>query len=815
MRKFIAHILLMWMMSMVGTLSAQQPGIRPDMQGGSIKGIVWDSSAKTPVEYATVSVFRKADSSLVNGTITNAKGVFQVEKLRPGKYFLEISFIGYHKKKIKEVVITRGNRQVDLGKLQLKQAAESLGEVVVVSERAPVQYKIDKKVVPVSGQHTAASGTAVDVLENVPSVSVDIEGNVSMRGNSGFTVLIDGRPTVLESNDALQQMPASAIENIEIITNPSAKYDPEGTAGIINIITKKGKLKGMSGLVNANVGTQDNYGGDFLWNYRRKKMNYYIGADYNPRNFSGSKEEENITQVDDRTSYVNSMGDMERNFKRYGVRGGIDFQIDSSNMMSLGVRYGGRSMNMGSLLDYEEWMEGDDQHRKSFSDQNWKKEMDFFSGNFNYQHNFKKKGHQLVGELSYSHREGDEESYNRLFAEDIQISGKKAVESGPASRCRWKVDYTLPLLGTNKFEAGYQGQYRSSDDKNKLYQFNPTAAPNTDPYDFQPKFSHSVTYEQKVHSLYSLYAAQSGALSYQLGLRAEYTYRNTQLKDDGSRFNIDRWDFFPTLHISLDINEENQFMTSYTRRIKRPRSYYLEPFITWTDTYNVRQGNPGLKPEYIDSYELGYLKRFGQHMLSVEGYYRLTHNKIERTRRPYQDNVMLGTFENVGQDYSLGVETLLSLQLFRWWKSDIVGNLYNYKQEGKLSGKDFSKESVNWSVRNNNSFKIDNTTRLQFTLRYNSPTEWAQGRREGYFTTNAALRKDFLKRKLSTTLQVRDIFSTSKHETFYEGERFYTHSLMNPKTPMVMLNISFKINNYKVDRKKSRGENGEEDDFEM
>jgi len=800
---------------------AVEPVAKPDLQGGVIKGIVMDNALDTPVEYATVSVYNMADSSLIDGTITNAKGAFELKKLKPGKYFVEVSFIGYNKAAVRNIPINKNRKVADLKIVALRQSSESLDEVVVTSERLPVQYQIDKKIIPVSKQITAASGTAVDVLENVPSVSVDIEGNVSLRGNSNFTVLVDGKPSILDASDVLEQMPASVIENIEIITNPSAKYDPEGTAGIINVITKKNKGNGLNGVANFNLGTQENYGGDFLINYRKKKWNWNFGLDYNNRGFSGTNESENRTEQNDTTNYVLSNGDSEMSRLGYGIRTGFDFDIDEFNQISFGFRYGKRDMERGSDQNYEEYSLPGDANEFYDSKDLWKRKMDFINSNVSYIRKFKGEGHQISTQVSYSHRgDSDEESTNELKIGDEIISGQRSTEEGPGTRWEIRSDYTLPLGKDSKFEAGYQGQIRSSEADTKQFEYNPL----NELYEYQASFSHDVNYDRNVHGLYTTYASKIGKFGYQLGFRTELTNREIKYLGEDENFTINRWDFFPTLHTQVDLGSDNQMMMSYTRRIQRPRGWYLEPFITWTDAYNVRQGNPELDPEYIDSYELGYMKRFGDQSFSFETYYKVTHNKIERVRTVYEDNVMLSTTENVGKDYSLGMETMLNLSLTSWLKNDLIGNLYHYKEEGNFATKnsagedvvqDFSTKSFNWSVRNNTTVIFDKNTRLQLNANYHSPTDWAQGKREAFFTTSAAFKREFFKRKLSATFQVRDVFGTSKHETVYSGNDFYTYSKFKRESPSFHLNLSFKINNYNQQRGR-KSENGVDvEEFEM
>jgi len=281
-----------------------------------------------------------------------------------------------------------------------------------------------------------------------------------------------------------------------------------------------------------------------------------------------------------------------------------------------------------------------------------------------------------------------------------------------------------------------------------------------------------------------------------------------ELSGDTKAYKIDRIDYFPTLHISYGAQDGQQMMASYTRRIDRPRGYYLEPFETWMDAYNVRKGNPGLSPQYIDSYEFGYQTFLGNNLLSTELYYRRTNNKVERVRSVYENNITLHLVENVGKDYSLGSEFLLNTDLSKKWNINFLGNFYRYRIEGILNENRFSRESYNWGLRLNNILKFTENLQLQLNGRYNSPTVSSQGRREGYFSTDIALKKDFWEKKLSATLQVRDVFGTRDYEYYSEGPDFYTYNYASYTWPNVMLNIRYNLNNYKVKREGNR-DNGD------
>lgn len=367
---------------------------------------------------------------------------------------------------------------------------------------------------------------------------------------------------------------------------------------------------------------------------------------------------------------------------------------------------------------------------------------------------------------------------------------------------RMNLDYTLPLGDDGKFEAGYAGRFDRSEDMNELYVYDTL----TGTYEFASLFSHTTDYARDIHALYSMYShTWQQRIGYQIGLRGEYVKRNTKLIDEAQQFSIDRWDYFPTVHTSYELADGKQLMASYSRRIQRPREWWLEPFLTWTDAYNVRTGNPALKPEYINSFELGFQTLLGKSLLSAEAYYRITNNKVERIRSVYDDNVILHTVENVGTDYALGVEFMLDLKMMKWWNINCLSNLYHYRIVSDLDG-GLDQDDLNWSARANNEFKITNFTKFQINCRYRSPSISAQGMREGYFMTDAALKQEFLNRKLSLTLQVRDILGTGRREFRSEGEDFYSYATMTRRSPVFMLNLSYNFNNYKPNRRREEGE---------
>jgi outer membrane cobalamin receptor len=777
-----------------------------NIPAGAVVGRVLDAQSSSPLEYANVMVYDKASKAQVTGTTTNKNGMFRLTGIKPGVYTVEVSFMGYYPTKIDTVRVSSAGGGISLGRIDLERAVLVVEGIDVTSDKPGVEFKIDKKVINVSQHYTATSGTAVDVLQNVPSVTVDVEGNVSLRGSTNFTLLIDGRPTVLETSDALEQIPANTIETIEIITNPSVKYDPSGVAGIINIMMKKEKSQGTNGIVNLNIGLDDKYGADFLVNHRREKYNVYFGANYNDNAHPGSTMLENWTSNGDTTSFINSSGDMLWHRKFYGLRGGIDLYLGTSDVLNLSGRYGGRNMDNTGERDYDEWTEPGDTRYLYISEMSMKRSGDFYSINTDYAHTFGNKEHKVTGHATLSKRSGEGESTTELLDTLGTItSGVLTKEKGPSTRLQANIDYSLPFWLTSRFEAGYQYRVSLSTDSTEMYEYDTLASG----YELRPQFSHNVEYDDRIQSVYALYKGESDKLGYQAGLRAEYTYRFIELIGEADTFTIDRWDYFPSAHISYEFPGEQEIMASYTRRIERPRGWELEPFETWMDAYNVRTGNPTLQPEYINSYELGYQKSFGRNFLSLETYYRMTENKTERVRSVYDVNVILHSVENVGSDYSYGAEAMVDWDLFKWLNLNLTGDLYNYRIEGTLYGETFSRESFNWNTRLNTTLKLGNGTRFQVTGIYSSPSVSSQGRREGFFTTNAAIRQDLWNKKLYATLQLRDIFGTAKHEFTSEGSNFYSYTEFSRKSPVVMLTLTFNFNRYRPERQRDENNNEE------
>lgn len=771
----------------------------------SLKGYVLDSKTKEFLPYASVTLHRKRDKKLVKGILTDDKGYFIIKEIPPGVYFLKADFVGFKAKIISLIKIGFKDTVIDIGKIYLKPAIHETEPVEVTSEPLPIKFEIDRKVINVSEQPAYQSGTAIDILRNVPSVNVDIKGNVSLRGSESFQVYIDGRPSILEPNEALQQIPTTSIDKIEIITNPSAKYDPEGVTGIINVILKKRGLQGLRALTNLNIGTYNNYGGDFLFTVRKEKFNVFFGLFYNKRNFPGSLDlKRNIFGTE-----ISSKGDYERGFSPKGIRTGFDFKLNQRNSFGLSFNFGEWEMKGSAGLEYTEF---GDSNSVYITENLFERKSPYFEIGF-YENYRLGKEHELNFDFTYSKRTGDESSitYKKNLSGNI-LSGNKTTEKGPSMRLNTRLNYSLPVDKFLKFESGFEGNFSRSEDITDFYEYDTLNA------DFVKNdfYHHEVLYKKDIYAFYTLFKGNMQKLGYQLGLRAELMDRKIWYRDTNFEYLLRRWDYFPTLHFSYEFKKGMEFIASYTRRIRRPRAWWLEPFITWMDAYNVRKGNPDLKPIYIDNYETGFQFPFSKGSLMIEGFYRVKYNEIERLRIPYNNSVFMMIPYNVGTSYSLGSEIIFDFRPLKFFSINFITDLYNYRLKGKINSKDYVKENFNYNFRLNLYTFIIRSIRIQLSGRYRGPRETSQGKREEYYTFDLGIQKFFMKRRLVLNLQIRDIFRTGTHSYIGSGSGFtYTQNFI-PQTPLFMLTITYNYNNFKMGkRKKGEGMEIPEREFEF
>ena len=801
-------------------LFAQTPpskGSSPNQNGpkAGVVGKVMDAVTKKPVPYASVALYNIKDSSLVSGTISKEDGRFFI-KSGPGEYYVVINFMGFENYSSSKVIVNKKSPMAKVGLIKLKHSNANLEGVEIVAAQSYVEYKIDRKVVNVSSQLGVAGGSAVLALENVPSITVSIDGDVQLRGSSNFTVLINGKPSPLSGTEALEQIPSSAIKNIEIITNPSAKYDPDGMTGIINVILKENVKQGLNGMVEVSAASFDTYGFNTLFNYRKKKINYFVGADVRLRNMPGYGETNIENFATDTIMFRNTDLDRIRHKDVYTFRGGFDFYANDNNTFGIDATYGVNDFSKEYFSKVAETYEPAISELYTTSDNTGGRKAKFIKGSVNWQHKFKSKGETLEAYAFFNKKddvkeENQLESYtNNDWSSELGTkSWTNTIDDKSTIDFRFKLDYVKKLKGDRKFEAGLQSRtYRENSD----FVYNAFDTISND-WVNKPNYGNTVSFNRDIVSAYSTYGGTYKDFGYQLGLRGEYTNRIIQSVGDKEGSTINRFDIFPTIHLSQKFLESNTVMLSYSRRIDRPGAWELGPNPIFISSNFIRYGNPDLEPEYSDNVELNFQKTFNKSFVSVEGYYRTTKNKISRIQQMDAKNITYMTYANLDRDHSTGVELMTNLQITNWFRVNISGNYYYYKLEGDVESMEVDKASTNYDLRADMNFMITPKLRFQVNGFYRGPSVTAQGTFSEFYMVNSALRYDMFNHKVQVSFNARDIFNTMKHQMELYTPTFNNSLMFGRENPTFKITVSYRINNFKKERPKNMegGEGGGDD----
>lgn len=796
-------LFFLWFVGVVGVGFAQRPGAVAEVKG-EIFGNIIDSIGGEAIPYATVMAMDPATDKMVAGAVTKENGSFSLANLPLGTYKLKISTIGYTTKFVEKVVLSETSLTYNLKDFKIYQKAL---DVVEIEGKAPdITYEIDKKVVNVEDQINTEGQSAIEILRNVPSVSVGADGSITLRGSAGFTLLIDGIPTIMDASDALASIPASNIKNIEIITNPSAKFDAEGTSGVINIITKKSKLEGISCLVNLSAGRFNNYSGDVALNFKKNNFIFDISGQMSNRSRPSETNTERTTTYDSLVNRLVSVGNTDWSRSSNGFGGGIQWNPNNSHVFQLNTDIKWNQMLPYSDFRFSEYI--DDSLVSEFSNfQNNNIDMFNNTSSLYYQYNIKRNvNHNVSFKAIYNNSDVVQNDTTLSYNQDGGIrAGNLYTETGPSGSWRFNVDYKLPLKKDRKFEAGLQAQFGSSGDIGKNYTYNSV----TETFDFNPLFSSDVEYVRDIHAGYTMFSGKYKKLGYQLGLRAEYTYQTISTTAAVDYLTIDQLDWFPSAHFSYSLKNKSQLLVSYSRRIERPRSYFFEPFITWDDPYNVRTGNPNLLAEYINAFEVSFMKPFkSKGFASVEVYARQSNNIINRISSVYEPGILITQPYNIGVAQSIGLEGSLSYDIKKYWKINAGANAFYFILNGNLNGVDYGRESFNYSARLTNTFTFKGYM-LQFVSAYESGSVTAQGESLGSFSQDISLKKSFMKNKLSVTLMGRNILGTERSGSTSTTQNVFIETLSKPFAPQIMLSVALKFNNYQ----KVADRNEQMDDF--
>lgn len=769
-----------------------------------IRGKLVDANNQAPIDFADVMLFLKGADQPTFHVLPETNGTFIIPDVKDGEYTLLIRLIGYDVYTRSDIVLSPAQPVLDLGTLPMKPLEVGLAEVEVVAQKRQIIYKLDKRVIEASSNMLASGGSAVDILENTPSIRVDAEGNVTFRGSSGFTVYVDGKPSIFTGTQALEQIPSGHIDNIEIITTPSARHDTDGDVGIINIITKKNFRDGFSGMVNLTGSTVLSRGVDFLLSMQSKSSRFYFGGSWTDRLRKSDFNQRKTTIVSDTTTTSYSDGPRKSDSFNRSLKAGWLYSLPKTTFnIDLEGGYGGTERK-GDLDYSEERSVGGAVFEKGdyYSRDYYHIDETYFQGTIGGAHKFNDKGHQLTGSF-YLKYGGDAMEYfqSDLFDKNNQRQqGHRAYEDEFRWTARVNADYIFPYRETGKLETGYQYFSYLEDGDYPMEFWDPVKQE----FYWREDIYNTFYFQHGINSIYALVSDSYRSFNYQVGLRGEHTHRVLRSSIEGANRKFNHFDLFPSVHLGYALPRQQQIMASYSRRITRPQLFYMEPYITYRDYYSAEIGNPDIRSEYINSYELNYKLNVDEHMLSAALFHRSRKDKIERLRVPYEAGVTLDSMANVGNDYSTGLEINAQIQATRRWNVNLNGSLYHYKVVNKLSRSDKKETSTNYEVALNNSFELGKYTRIQLDGNFVGPSVTTQGKTDAFWYANLAVRQQMFNRKLSATLSFRDVFNSARYVSNINTADLQSVTRIRPNYPLITLTLSYTFNNFSQKSGQSR-----------
>ena len=765
-----------------------------------IKGQTIEAETGIPIPYATVVLFDRADSSMVAGSVSADDGSFVIEKVTAGEYYVKLSFIGYEDQYILSIDFNADSRTIDLGRITLYPAAASLAGVEVTARVSAVSNSIDKQVLNVDKNLSAAGGTAVDALRLSPSVQVDGEGNVKLRGSSAFTVLINGKPTTLEPDEVLRQTPANLISKIEVITNPSVKYSAEGGAGIINIILKKGAQSGLNGMVNGTAGTRGKYAGDVSINLNREKISLSAGLDWRDWNTTGLNNYYRDMINPDTVHHAIMLQDRLINESNLGFRFGLDYNPNERNNISYSFHSGYNALEGDIKVKTSGYTVPAGREKYSYDTYYILQKPKFYTNNLAYTRQLGKAGSSLSlnGYYSYidyylltsqSLSETDPE-YNIT---DTEPYLQDILNDNFSHDFRFDADYTLPITEKTTLETGgsLHSYTRFLDVTYASFDHNLGNWVN------HPVYTNQYDFNELVYAGYANINTSLLGISITAGLRAEYMDRLLKRHAEKEGYTYDVLHLFPAFSLARPIDERQSLKLAMTHRVNRPDEYMMNPFPEFEDDYFYSEGNPYLLPEYVRNIELGYQYAADKTTLSSNLFFRETNDKIEQRLWIEEDEKIHTSFHNDCEDRSIGLELMGNFELAEWWSLNASSSVYHYTIEGKLFEDPFRQSRVSWNAQLVNSFHIGESTSVQLIGYYSSRTARSQGYLTGYYFVDAALKQQLLKGRLSLSLQCKDIFQSLNYDLVTETGNMNLLGDFNNESPILLFSLNFQINNFK------------------
>lgn len=796
---------------------------KPNIPKIKITGTIVEKTSQQPLEYATITLINTQNPKIIGGGITNNKGQFEAT-VPPGTYNIKLEFISF-----KPFLITEKQLQANsnLGTIALEEDFTQLKEVNVRAEKTHIDIKLDKKVYTVGQDLIVKGGTVSDVLDNIPSVQVDVEGKVSLRGNENVTILIDGKPSnAVNISEALRIIPADNIEKVEVITNPSARYDAEGGGGILNIILKKGKNQGFNGSVILSAGDPENSGASGNFNIKNEKSNFFTTLGYTKRNGPGNTKinQENFDEDRNFLSYTEERRNNNKLSEGLNGNFGIELYLDKTsswtNMLAFRNSRGGNPEN----VIYSKYpANGAFEKDQRFSDLNRSNRFAEFTTN--YTKRFKKDGHKFTIDGAFSVDTDSEKSTiigTRIVPAFQILSSEKTTNKQKQSRNLIQSDYVLPFGKKSQFEIGVRGNYLTLLSDFKVEE----DLERNNNFTINTGFTNVLEYKENVTAAYTQIGSKFGKFSVLTGLRFENSniQINQLTSQDFSTKNYNN--LFPSAFLTYEVNETTNISVNYSKRINRPRDRFINPFSSYSSNVSFFIGNPDLDPALSDAYDFGFLKKWKQVTLSTSLYFNQTKGSFQIVRKDTGElingiPVIFNTPFNLATDDKIGFEFTLNYSPYKWWRINGNFNYFNNKTDGKYSYTnstneektiDFYNTSSTWFTRLTSKVSFPYKIDFQVNGTYNAPQKTAQGKTIGVGSMNLALSKDVLKDKGTIAFNVSDVFNSRKRINDVNLPQVNSYSEMQWRERQITLSFTYRFNKQKAEREKPKKEdNGGED----
>ncbi|QIP14452.1 TonB-dependent receptor [Spirosoma aureum] len=775
----------------------------------TIKGVLIDEQSK-PIPFGTVTLHQKSDSVMVTGSISDEAGKFELRS-KPGSFWLKVTVVSYQDRRIPAIQVV--DKTIDLGKLILKATTKRLDEVIVKGERSQMELSLDKRIFNVGKDLANAGGTAVDILSNVPSVAVDAEGNVSLRGSNSVRILIDGKPSGLVSlkgGSGLQQLQGSSIERVEVITNPSARYEAEGMGGIINIVLKKEHKEGINGSFDLITGYPSNFGVAANVNYRRKNLNFFVNYTASYRNTPGRSSLYQELYRNDTTFITQQNSTNRLKGLNNSARAGLDYFFDSKNVLTASYTWRLSKGKRFADIVYRDFQFTTNNLRSTTNRTQDETETEPNSEYaLTYKRTFAREGHELTADVRYlDNWESSDQYFNQqtFQADGITASApatlQRSLNDETEKQFLVQIDYIRPFSKNGKIEAGLR-----SSSRDMTNDYSVTQRADNGSWTPLPGLTNDFLYEERINAAYAIIGNKARKLSYQAGLRAEMTDVTTTLRQTNDVNPRHYANLFPSVHVTYDLPRQHALQLSYSRRIRRPQYNDLSPFMTFSDNRNFWSGNPNLNPEFTNAFEIGHIKYFNKGSISSSVYYRHTDNKILSIRRVNDQGFSTTRPENLAGEHSYGAEFAGSYSPFTWWKLDGSFNFFRAVTNGSNLDVNYQSDTYSWFTRMISRFTVWKSTDIQLRGNYEAPQQTPQGRRKALATLDLSVSKDLFNNNGTLTLNVLDVFNSRRFRSITEGPNFYAESSSQFRLRQFNLTLSYRLRQAK--KKVKEGAEGE------